>query len=77
VAGGDGEWQWGGGSGMSRQRRSVRFEWCVLEHVSVDIERVMVVIVAVAKMAGGRWQWKNDDIENDQGVTVDGWQWDE
>jgi hypothetical protein len=35
-----GEWQWLGGSGTNRQRRSVRFEWWWLECGSDSIGRV-------------------------------------
>jgi hypothetical protein len=35
------EWQWQGGSGTSRKRRSVRFEWYRLESGSGSIGRDM------------------------------------
>jgi hypothetical protein len=36
----DGEWQWQGGSGISRQRTSARFEWWWFESGSGSIGRV-------------------------------------
>jgi hypothetical protein len=36
-----GEWQWQGGSGTSRQRRSVRFEWWQCGRVAVVIGGVV------------------------------------
>jgi hypothetical protein len=38
-----GEWQWQGGSGVIRQRRSVRFEWWWLGNGSSSIGKVTVV----------------------------------
>jgi hypothetical protein len=37
------EWQWPGGSGTGRQRRSRRFEWCQFGRVAVCIRGVVAV----------------------------------
>jgi hypothetical protein len=34
-----GGWQWLGGSGCNRREMAVRFEWCIIENVNVNIDR--------------------------------------
>jgi hypothetical protein len=43
------EWQWLGGSGTIRRRRSVRFEWWWLESGSGSIGRVVACLKNVKK----------------------------
>jgi hypothetical protein len=72
------EWQWQGGSGVIRQRRSRRFEWYRLQFGSGSIGRVgigqswglIILKIFLGELALGCWDrvavWR---------VAVAGWQW--